>query len=118
MSGSMLSGYWQTLRGIPQVCSPAQSPWTSTCGAECCRTIPRLGADDAQLQVFSSVNKIRVRAPQCRIGVRLSAPISAELVGAYYRSGVRMFATDPEEIRPTALVLGKEALDDAHKGWR
>ena len=79
---------------------------------------PRLGADDAQLQVFSSVNKIRVRAPQCRIGVRLSAPISAELVGAYYRSGVRMFATDPEEIRPTALVLGKEALDDAHKGRR
>lgn len=71
---------------------------------------PRLGRDDWQQKVFSTLVDVRTGVPGCSIGVRLARGHSPELLGAYHRAGARYFATEPEDLRVAILELGKAAL--------
>jgi len=73
---------------------------------------PRQQADGPMAQLLASLGVTRVATPECRLGVRLSGPVSEALGAAFYRAGFRIFAIDAEEIRVADLALGKAALAD------
>jgi pyruvate,orthophosphate dikinase len=79
---------------------------------------PRLGADTALAQQLASVGVARAANPRCRVGVRLSGPVSEELVGVVYRMGCRVVAVDTNEVWPAQLALGKAALSEPQAAAR
>ena len=70
---------------------------------------PRTSIDPALDALLARVSHL-AGAPGCRIGMRLSGPVSEEVVTRLHQLGLRRFAVDTDETRPVTLALGKAAL--------
>jgi pyruvate, orthophosphate dikinase len=73
-------------------------------------TDPRAGLDESMRLLLASVTTARISAPECRLGIRLTGPVSEELAAGFYRLGFRTFAVDVDEVRTARLAFGKAAL--------
>jgi pyruvate,orthophosphate dikinase len=65
--------------------------------------------DPASYDLLKGVAAVPERRPGCRIGMRLSGPVSDDVAARLYGLGFRLFAVDPEELRVVRLALGKAA---------
>lgn len=65
--------------------------------------------DTATYQLLEGVAAVPDRRPGCRIGMRLSGPVSDDIAARLYGLGFRLFAVDPDELRVVRLALGKAA---------
>jgi pyruvate,orthophosphate dikinase len=65
--------------------------------------------DTATYQLLESVAAVPERRPGCRIGMRLSGPVSDDIAARLYGLGFRLFAVDPDELPVVRLALGKAA---------
>jgi pyruvate,orthophosphate dikinase len=70
---------------------------------------PRSGVDPSVHQLLASVAEADSRSG-CRVGLRLSGPVTEPLVGELHALGFRRFGVEAHEARPVALALGKAAL--------
>ncbi len=73
---------------------------------------PRATMDESMRVLLASVATARISNPGCRVGVRLSGPVSEELAAGFYRLGFRTFAVDADEVRTARLAFGKAALSE------
>ena len=71
--------------------------------------IPTAEIDAATYQLLEGVAAVPERRPGCRIGMRLSGPVSDDIAACLYGLGFRLFAVDPEERRVVRLALAKAA---------
>ena len=65
--------------------------------------------DTTTYQLLEGVAGVPERRPGCRIGMRLSGPVSDDITARLYGLGFRLFAVDPDELRVVRLALGKAA---------
>ena len=70
-------------------------------------TDPREAIDPAVEPLLAAVARDTAERAGCQVGIRLSGPVSQEVVSALYRHRFRRFAVDAEEVRPCTLALGK-----------
>jgi pyruvate, orthophosphate dikinase len=70
---------------------------------------PRTDVDPATYELLEGVAAARERRPGCRIGMRLSGPVSDDMAVRLYGLGFRLFAVGPDELRVARLALGKAA---------
>lgn len=72
---------------------------------------PRTAIDPSLDHLVDAVATAADAAEGCRVGMRLSGPVSEEIAADLHRRGVRTFAVDAAEVRAARLALGKAALD-------
>ncbi|MCB8913101.1 pyruvate, phosphate dikinase [Rhodococcus rhodochrous] len=68
---------------------------------------PRVEIDDQVGQLIDGVAAELRSARGCRIGVRLTGPVSAELLQSLQDRGFDRIGVDGDEVRPTLLALGQ-----------
>ncbi|GAA1160070.1 pyruvate, phosphate dikinase [Ornithinicoccus hortensis] len=72
---------------------------------------PRVEIEGPMRQALETV--VGACAAGTRPGVRLSMPVTDDLVDSLYRLGFRRFAVDIDELRPLTFALGKAAAQPA-----
>ena len=70
---------------------------------------PRSDIDPMTYELLAEVARARKARPGCRIGMRLSGPVSDDIARHLYGLGFRLFAVGPDELRVARLALGKAA---------
>ncbi|SEE81321.1 pyruvate phosphate dikinase [Rhodococcus jostii] len=68
---------------------------------------PRVEIDDQVGALVDTVAAVLAQDPGRRVGIRLSGPVSAELVQSLQERGFTRFGVDGDEVRPSILALGK-----------
>ena len=71
---------------------------------------PRVEIDDQVGGLIDAVATVVARGPSRRIGIRLTGPVSAELISSLQRRGFTRFGVDGDEVRPSILALGQSDL--------
>ncbi|OUS86264.1 pyruvate, phosphate dikinase [Rhodococcus sp. NCIMB 12038] len=68
---------------------------------------PRVEIDDQVGHLVDTVAAVIARDRNRRVGIRLSGPVTAELVQALQQRGFTRFGVDADEVRPSILALGQ-----------
>lgn len=68
---------------------------------------PRVEIDDQVGGLVDTVADVVAREPGRRIGIRLTGPVSVELLSSLQQRGFARFAVDGDEVRPSILALGQ-----------
>ena len=71
---------------------------------------PRSGVDPSVHRLLASVATVADSQSDCRVGLRLSGPVTEPLVKQLHGLGFRRFGVEAHEARPVTLALGKAVL--------
>ena len=73
---------------------------------------PRVEIDDQVGDLVDTVAASIAQHPHRRVGIRLTGPVSAELVQSLRERGFTRFGVDGDEVRPSILALGQRDRPD------